>query len=93
MQNNTSTLTTKILSDEQIERSVSVLNRAFRDAMEEFKVRTGNTTNTKGTDLYNYQVEFSYIIDNIQRGPAFAAVSYIAEANELIARMNKHDKK
>lgn len=80
------------LTFDQVNRSVSVLNRTFREASDEFKVRTGITSNVRGTVLNEYQTEFAYIIDKIQRGPIFFAVQHIAEANELIKRFAEHPK-
>lgn len=82
----------KTLTVEQIDKSVSVLNRAFREAIEEFKPRTGVTSNVRGTALHDYQVEFAYVIDKIQRGPVFFVIQHIAEANDLISRVSKHQK-
>lgn len=38
----------------------------------------------KTNDLYRYQVDFAYLIDEIQRGPLFAAKKAINDANGLI---------
>lgn len=39
------------------------------------------------TKLYDYQVEFCYLIDNIMRGPRYIATKNIQYANELIAEI------
>lgn len=83
---------TKTLTTEQIEKSVSVLNRAFREAADEFKSRTGITSNVRGTALNEYQTEFAYVIHEIQKGPVFFVIQRIAEANDLISKMSKHQK-
>ena len=80
------------LTPEQIKTTVSFLNRSFRETAEEFKARTGLTSNARGSVLHGYQVEFAYIIDKIQRGPIFFAIQHTAEANELIGKMAKHPK-
>lgn len=77
---------------EQVAISVSVLNRSFREATLSLKSRLGKSSNVAGTPLYEYQVEFAYIIDKIQRGPLFFAVMYIAEANDLIKKVEAHQK-
>lgn len=82
----------KSLTAEQVDKSVSVLYRAFRETLDEFRSRTGINSNVRGTALHGYQVEFAYIIDKIQRGPIFLAIQHIAEANELINRVSKHQK-
>ena len=80
------------LTAEQINKSVSVLNRSFRESIEAFKTRIGKSSNVVGTDLYFYQTEFAYVIDKIQRGPIFLAIQHIAEANELIKKVDSHQK-
>lgn len=78
------------LTAEQIKSTISFLNRSFREASEEYRARAGSNSNVRGSVLYDYQVEFSYLIDNIQRGPVFFAIQHIAEANELIGKLQKH---
>ena len=80
------------LTPEQIKNTVSFLNRSFRETAEEFKARTGLNSNVRGTVLNHYQTEFAYVIDKIQRGPIFFAVQNIAEANDLISKLSKHQK-
>jgi len=74
---------------------VAYLNRAFSRASskvgEKFGRMATRTCPKKGkcetTPLYDYQVEFSYLIDNIQRSPNYIVPKYIQEANALIASM------
>lgn len=40
--------------------------------------------NSKGTHLYDWQVEFSYIIDNIMRGPKYIVPKYVSVAHHMI---------
>lgn len=80
------------ITDAQIKQLVSFLNRSFRETADEFKTRTGQNSNVKGSVLHWYQVEFSYIIDRMQRD-AFATVGQNnIEANELIAKLAAHQK-
>lgn len=44
---------------------------------------------TKDSSLYPYQVEFCYLIDDIQRGPEYFVSRVITDANNLIERVNK----
>lgn len=80
------------LTDDQIKTTVSFLNRAFRETSDEFKQRTSLYSNVKGSVLYQYQTDFAYIIDKIQRGPVFFAIQNIAEANELIGKLSRQQK-
>lgn len=77
-------------SPEDTERTIAYLYRAFSNAT--FKAsriignkaeRISNTGET--TELYNYQVDFAYLIDNIQRCPVYIMPKYVQEANDLIA--------
>lgn len=67
-----------------IDQVVNYLNHAFSKATQN---RFPQTKNHKGTDLYNYQVQFCYLIDDIQRGPRYIVPKLITEANELIAEI------
>jgi len=74
---------------------VAYLNRAFTRASIKVSDKVGSkairTCNGKGkcetTPMYDYQVEFSYLIDNIQRSPNYIVPKFIQEANALIASM------
>lgn len=46
--------------------------------------------NQKGSDLYNFQVELMYMIDDISRGPKYIVSKQIVAANELIDSVSKH---
>lgn len=39
------------------------------------------------TPMYDYQVEFCYLINNIQHGPRYISTKSIQWANELIAKL------
>ena len=58
---------------------IKYLNHAFAKATQHL-----GSKNVKGTDLYDYQVEFCYLIDNIKRGPNYIVSKVITEANKLI---------
>jgi len=68
---------------------VNYLNRTFAKAQATAMQNFKNPKNHLGTVLYKYQVDFSYLIDGIQRGPAYIAPKLIQEANELIERLEQ----
>lgn len=79
-----------------IDHVVRYLNHAFSKAMSKAIGKIGNKalrTELKGnvskTTLYEYQVKFCYLIDDIQRGPIYIAPKKIQEANELVAQLEK----
>ena len=53
----------------------------FRDAT------LGMKNNTKGNDLFDFQVEFAYFLDNITRGPTYIVPKLIAECNQFIEKI------
>lgn len=63
------------------------LSRAFATATKDlgravrFKNDDGKWETTK---LYNLQVSFTYLLDEIQRGPTCLVTHHIAKANSLI---------
>jgi hypothetical protein len=69
-----------------VEQVVNYLNRSFATAVQKAGPVLGSK-NTKGTDLYTYQVDFTYLVDEIQRGPVYIVPKLIADANELIDRI------
>jgi len=71
----------------EVERTVSYLSRAFSNATFKASHIIGNKAErsvTSSTELYDYQVDFAYLIDNIQRCPAYIVPKYVQEANDLI---------
>lgn len=42
---------------------------------------------TRSSALYQYQVDFSYLIDEIERGAVYIIPRVITDANDLIERM------
>jgi hypothetical protein len=80
------------LNEDQIRHSLQYLTHTFKDSCEKYKMRTGDTKNLKNSVLYLAQVEFSYIVNEIQRGPIFFAIQQIAAANEIITDLNNVQK-
>lgn len=69
-----------------VTRVVKHLNLAFSKAIRGLG-RPARDKDGKPNDLYKYQVEFSYMIDEIQRGPVYQMPKVISEANEMIAKI------
>lgn len=70
-----------------VKQVVGYLSHSFADTAE--KVFGSRAAAVKGTDAYKFQVDFCYVIDEIQRGPTYMLPKEISKANELIARMKK----
>jgi len=76
---------------------VNYLNHAFAKAMSKAIPALGNkATRTvfddgqvETTALYEYQVDFCYLVDEIQRGPTYIIPKVIQDANDLIARLER----
>lgn len=43
----------------------------------------------RGNKLHEYQVDFCYYLDDIQRGPTYIVPKVIAECNEFLDRMTQ----
>lgn len=78
-----------------VDNVVRYLNHAFAKAMQKATSKIGNKalrTDVNGkistTALYDYQINFCYLIDDIERGPRYIAPKKIQEANELIAKLD-----
>ena len=70
------------------EQVVTYLSHAFTRAQQKAAYAIGNR-NFKGTKLYDYQVDFCYMIDEIQRGPQYILPKVIQDANQLIFNLEK----
>lgn len=71
-----------------VEQVVSYLNHAFSRAQQKVLPVIGNR-NVQGTKLYDYQVDFCYLIDEIQRGPVYILPKVIQDANQLIVNLER----
>ncbi len=49
-------------------------------------------SNSKGTDRYNYEVEFTYLLDELVRGPLYARGKRFEQLNALINSMINYGK-
>ncbi len=74
-----------------VQRVVDHLNHAFGMATKDLG-RAGKAVVDNVSvpnQLYKLQVEFSYMIDAITRGPRYIAPKVIADCNEFIANITK----
>lgn len=62
-----------------LEQVIAYLTNSFSKASRHLGYK-----NQKGSALYDFQVEFMYLIDDIRRGPKYFAPKLITTANELI---------
>lgn len=69
------------------DRVVRHLNRNFDKAIREMGGKALKDKDGNPNKLYLYQVEFAYMIDEIQRGPVYLMPKIIADANELITKI------
>lgn len=75
---------------------VNYLNHAFSRAASKASSKLGNRAlrtvvdgTVETTALYDYQVEFCYLVDTIQRGATYIVPKVIQDANDLIARLEQ----
>lgn len=81
-----------------IEQVLNYLNHAFARASVKASSKIGSKAvrvNVNGkleaTTLYNYQVEFCYLVNEIQRGPGYITPKLIQDANDLISRLENEN--
>lgn len=88
-----------VISEERITELVTQLKRAFKSACYTYRNKTSGSVNyllrsrknhqpletNSDTVLHEYQVEFAYLLDEITRGPIFAAPVAISSTWELIS--------
>lgn len=67
--------------------TVAYLNHSFSEALKTSGIV--NLKNTKGTDLYDYQVEYCYLINEVQRGPDYNVQKTIEKINSMIEELCK----
>lgn len=76
-----------------IQRVVDHLGHAFAIATKDMgraaRVAVAGKTELVPNNLYKLQVAFSYMINDIVRGPRYIAPKIIADCNEFIANINK----
>lgn len=80
---------------------VGYLNHAFAKAMSKASSKIGNKATRTELDngrvettlLYEYQVDFCYLVDEIQRGPSYIIPKVIQDANDLIAALEREGEK
>lgn len=71
-----------------VEQVIDYLNHAFVRAQQRASQAIGSR-NFRGTQLYDFQVDFCYLIDEIQRGPVYILPKIIQDANQLILALEK----
>lgn len=70
--------------EEEVAALKESMNRANWQAM-----TTLGFDNSRGTRLYEYQVEYCYMIDSIERDSRFVAGKLIPKVRELISNLRK----
>lgn len=60
---------------------------SFSAACSRLSSVVGSRANNKGTELYDYQVEFAYLMREITDGPIYIAPKYLTKIDELVLSM------
>ena len=76
-----------------VNQVVSYLSYSFGSKIEQVfgPTKPAKKGNDRARALYYYQVEFCYLVDEIQRGPVYLVPKVISEANEFIANVEYKD--
>lgn len=80
------------MNEVQIQKTVNFLSNRFRNITRSLGVVAQKDGNAIERQLYEWQVEFSYIIDDIQRGFNYSRVASIAEANSFLGEVERRIK-
>lgn len=67
-------------------KTIAYLESTFAAIIGKYATTHGSD-NRVGTTLYKYQVDFSYIIDDVKRGNSYSTQKYIMDANALIDKV------
>jgi len=70
--------------EEEVANLKESMSRAVWQAM-----TTLGFDNSKGTALYDYQVDFCYLIDSVERDSRFIALKQLPKMRELIGNLRK----
>lgn len=68
------------ITQEQVDKSVTYLTTAFNKA-----TRHMGNKNVKGTELYDAQVEFAWLLHDIACGPRYIFPKLVEQANQIIS--------
>lgn len=80
-------MSTSNINTEQV---LAYLSKAFNAASQQAtRVKAVGRDNVKGTKLYELQVDFCYLQNEIARGPSYIVPKRITEANALVAKINE----
>jgi len=80
--------TKEVLGEKEKTQIVDFLNHAFKQAIQGMGKAVRSKDGTK-TALYQFHVDFSYMIDDIQRGPTYIVPKVVSECNEMIVKITE----
>jgi len=80
------------LTEHEITNSVEYLNRSFARTKKEYMDKTGEKPERsaftgKSSSIKEYEEDFCYIINEVEKGPIYLAEKNISDAKELIRQM------
>ena len=71
-----------------LHEEIAALKESMAHAVWQAKTTIG-FDNSRGTTLYDYQVDFCYLINSIERDSKFIAYKQIPKVRELISNLRK----
>lgn len=80
--------TKDVLGEKEKAQMVDFLSHAFKQAIQGMGKAVRFKDGTK-TALYQFHVDFSYMIDDIQRGPTYIVPKVVSECNEMIVKITE----
>lgn len=72
-----------------VPHTISHLNYLFYTEITNFKSKSPNNhSNAKGTTLYQYQVDFAYLINEIYNQPNYILPKFISQVHDLLDKFS-----
>lgn len=91
------TITTGFENKVNIEQVLNYLQHSFSRAATKAAPKIGSKAirfvnehnKIETTRLYDYQIEFCYLVNEIQRGPTYIIPKIIQDTNDLISKLDR----
>lgn len=69
--------------------TVSHLNKQFASSIQKLGYLTGVRFAVRDTEVYDFQVQYAYIINSITTSPGYIVPKFVTSAHELIREVDK----
>lgn len=70
-----------------VHSTISHLNKSFGNTIQKLCHVTGIRTPVPGTEAYKFQVEYSYLINDVSRAPQYIVPKHVQNVHDLICKI------